>query len=44
MNSNLERIRKEAIVALFKKLSRNLPGGPEEKYNPSGHPVSGLRF
>jgi hypothetical protein len=31
VNDALERMRKEAVVALFKVLPRHLPGGTEEK-------------
>jgi hypothetical protein len=32
MNNELERIRKEAVVAQFKVLCRHLSGGPEEHH------------
>jgi hypothetical protein len=45
MNNDLERIRKESVVALFLVLSRHLPGGIEENHeNLSMIGVSGSRF
>jgi hypothetical protein len=46
MNNELERIRKEMVVAFFKALSRNLPGVTEEKSgkSQSGWAVSGPTF
>jgi hypothetical protein len=32
VNDELERMWKEAVVALFKVLSRHLPGGSEENH------------
>jgi hypothetical protein len=46
MNSGLERIWKEAVVALFQVLSRHLPGWTEENHKKpqTGQPVFEPRY
>jgi hypothetical protein len=40
---NFERMWKEAVLAYFKELSQNLPGGAEENTRSSDR-IAGLRF
>jgi hypothetical protein len=43
VNNELEKMYKEAFVALFKVLLRHLPGGIEESDNNGPVSVSGFR-
>jgi hypothetical protein len=46
VNDEMERIRKEAVMAQFKALSQHLLGGNEEEHKKpqSEYPVFRLRF
>jgi hypothetical protein len=44
VNNELRRTWKEVVVAYFKVLSWNLPGGTEENHEKPVRLVSGLRF